>query len=61
MPKNNSSTQRHELTAEEKRFIVQTLQQLELRGNAQALRQAVILIDSITAKLDPESLTTNHQ
>ena len=40
-----------ELTAEEKRFIVQTLQQLELRGNAEALRQAVELIESVVRKL----------
>lgn len=39
------------LTPEEKRFIVQTLQQLELRGNAEALRQAVALIDSVIRKL----------
>ena len=39
------------LSPEEKRFIVQTLQQLELRGNAEALRRAVELIDSVVEKL----------
>jgi hypothetical protein len=39
------------LTDQERRFIVQTLQQLELRGNAEALRQAVELIDSVVRKL----------
>jgi hypothetical protein len=40
-----------ELTEEEKRFIISTLQQLELRGTADALTQAIQLIDSINAKL----------
>jgi hypothetical protein len=46
-----------ELSAEEKRFIIQTLQQLELRGTAEALRQAVALIDSVVLKLGEESDT----
>lgn len=49
MPK---ETQNNTLTPEEKRFIVQTLQQLELRGNAEALRRAVELIDSVVEKLE---------
>jgi hypothetical protein len=39
------------LTAEEMQFIVSTLQQLELRGTAEALTQAIQLIESITNKL----------
>jgi hypothetical protein len=40
------------LTEEEMRFIVSTLQQLELRGTAEALTQAIALIDSINLKLN---------
>lgn len=39
------------LTAEERRFIVEVLLAVELRGNSKALRRAVELIDSITEKL----------
>lgn len=46
-----TATKQNKLTAEEKRFIVQTLQQLELRGTAEALAQAIRLIESITIKL----------
>ena len=43
---------KNQLTPEEKLFIVQTLQQLELRGTADALRQAVALIESVIHKLE---------
>ena len=49
-----------ELTPEEKRFIVQTLQQLELRGNAEALRQAVELIENVVRKLGASEDLTSH-
>lgn len=39
------------LTEEEMRFILSTLQQLELRGTADALTQAIALIESIAQKL----------
>lgn len=40
-----------QLTAEEQDFIVQTLQNVQLSGSPESLRQALSLIDSITEKL----------
>lgn len=42
-----------QLTAEEQDFIVQTLQNVQLSGSPDSLRQALSLIDSITEKLKP--------
>ena len=38
-------------TPEERDFIAQTLRSVELRGTSEALRRAILLIDSILAKL----------
>jgi hypothetical protein len=48
-----------QLTSEERAFIVSTLQQLELRGNHDALRQAIQLIDSVCRKLGQENDESN--
>jgi hypothetical protein len=55
----SGSGRRQPLTDEEKRFIVSTLQQLELRGNHDALRQAIQLIDSVCRKLGQENDESN--
>ena len=42
------------LTSEERNFIVQVLRSVKLHGNPAALRQALMLIDSINGKLAEE-------
>lgn len=42
------------LTDTEKRFIINTLAQLELKGTPEALTQAIEVINSITTKLIEE-------
>jgi hypothetical protein len=40
-----------ELTPEERAFMAQTLLSVQLRGRSEALRRAIMLIDSILEKL----------
>jgi hypothetical protein len=43
-----------ELTPEERAFIAQTLLSVQLRGRSEALRRAIMLIDSIIGKLEEQ-------
>lgn len=50
------------LTPEERAFIAQTLKSVQLTGTSEALRRAIILIDSIVGKLgeQQERLSENE-
>ena len=43
-----------ELTPEERAFIAQILLSVQLRGRSEALRRAIMLIDSIIGKLEEQ-------
>ena len=43
-----------ELTPEERAFIAQTLLSVQLHGRSEALRRAIMLIDSIIGKLEEQ-------